>query len=204
MKTLKLFLLSAFLLIPSLALAQRYEGRVGALSFEQRLALDEISGMYSVNKFGRTVDADAAWEDVWDGNSADTDGGPNEGGAHISSHTAARTVKVYSSSALDDLTGLGCTHILIEGIDYDFKRSSESVIMDGTSLVTSATTYLGIDRARCTHAGNNSAQGGTIYIGFVVSDTTQAVITDGTEINGQTLMHTLYIDKAAHFITQSN
>lgn len=189
MKTLKLFLLSAFLLIPSLASAQRYEGRIGTLSFEQKLALGEISGMYSVNKFGRTSDADNSWEDVWDGNNT------TDNIANISSTTTGAAALIYSDSALDDDGGLGCTRLFIEGVDYDFKRSSESIIMDGLTLVTSATTYMGIDRMICTHAGNNAVQGGNIFAMFatLVEDTTQAMITDGTEQNGQTLMAIRYI-----------
>lgn len=148
-----------------------------------------IPGVGSINKFGRSSDVDAVLTDIWDG--ANT----SDNIVTIASHTVAWTGKIYSTSAEDTDGGIGCQRVLIEGIDYDFERSSESVIMNGTALVLSATTYIGIDRIMCQQAGNNSTSSGNIFVGAVLADTTQAMVTNGTDLNNQSLMAITYIPK---------
>jgi len=168
-------LIISLLLFPSLASAVTTYYTPDKDSLEFGAASGRRTGYSRHTAFGETDNVDQDVDTaIWSG--------ANTGIAQldISSGTTARTMKIYSASARDDDGLDGCTRVLIKGVDFDQKFSSESITMDGTGLVSSATTYLGINSAICTDAGSRATNVGNIFVGFRVDDTTAAVVIAGT------------------------
>lgn len=149
-----------------------------AQDFFLEVARGNISGMSSVQKFGRNNDIDsAAEEDVWAG------GGSR---AYLSS---AETMDVSSTSTNDDGSpgGTGARTMVIEGLDSSYDEISETVTLDGTTTVVTSNSYLRVHRCYIATAGSVGTNDGDIMIDPTTSGSgsRQAFIASG---DGQTLI----------------
>jgi len=95
----------------------------------QEVARGEISGQSLFRMFGRNIDVDTSLIDI--GMEDTTFVWP----------TVAATLEAISSSAADDIAGVGARVITVTGLDANFVEKTEDINMNGTS-VTTATTKL--------------------------------------------------------------
>ena len=113
------------------------------------------SGETFIHKYGRNPDIDTAdgFEDIWGG------------GGHYTGQdaTAAETVEVFSSDvADDDTTGTGAWTVRVWGLDASWASQTEDVILDGTTAVDTANTYIRMDRMQVLTAGTGAINAGTL------------------------------------------
>lgn len=81
--------------------------------------------------------------------------------------TAAGILSVVSSSVNDTNTGgsnTGARTIYVEGINANRKRQTETITMNGQNEVTTATTWLGINRVYVASSGSSQSNEGNITI----------------------------------------
>lgn len=118
--------------------------------FGLQVSRGQIQGHSSVKVFGYNPDVDTAEESVW------PDGGT---GPHP---TVAATLSIVSTSTDDDSAGTGARTVYIEGLDGDYNVVSETVIMDGTSDVSTVNEYLYVNAMTVLTAGSGGANAGVI------------------------------------------
>jgi len=120
---------------------------------------DDIATLTAVNKFGRNpeVDINTTPEDIWNG-------GGNYTGQPVG--FTPETVQVFSSSALDTAAGTGARTIRFHGLATSTSTSytSQDVTLNGTTPVTTVSTWYRINRAYVLTAGTTGANQGTITI----------------------------------------
>lgn len=145
----------------------------------------EIAGHASVNKFGRTTNADSGIAtDVWDRANA-----TNDQDVWLSP-TAARVHTVVSTSDLDGKTAapssVGARTIRIYGLtSWSTAETSEDITLDGTTGVNTTNSYVIIHRIKVLTCGTSGPN-----VGYI----TATAVTDGSvtaQINpseGQTQM----------------
>lgn len=142
----------------------------------------------NVIKYGRiTIPTTDTQYDLWSGAAS--------GFTEYPWFTAASTLEIASSSALDTDGGTGVRSVLVFGLDEDYNQINELVTLNGQTPVATTKSFLrtfrmyGVDVGSLrTNAGNIWAQGssGTWSSGVPASNTyKQAVITTG---RGQTEM----------------
>lgn len=118
-----------------------------------------ISGVSDVLKFGRSTNVDSGVEtDVWDRANATDDQ------AVWVAPTVARTHDLVSSDVNDDGSpvGTGARTVKIYGLDSNWAEQSETVLLNGTTNVATASTYLRIYRMVVVTAGSGGTNAGTI------------------------------------------
>ena len=108
-----------------------------------------------IQKFGHNPDVDTATvpEDVWE-----------NGGIYTGFPDEREKLEILSSSAADAEAGTGCRTIVISGLDSNFDQISETIIMNGTTIVESVNTYSRMNRSYCSSAGSGLTNAGTITI----------------------------------------
>jgi len=126
-------------------------------------------------KFGRNPDVDAGTEDIWSG-----------GGVWVKP-TAARVHALVSSSANDDGSpaGTGAQTVVVIGLDASYNLQQETVVMNGTTPVNTAGSYVMIHRMYVDAVGSDGTVAGTITATAATDNTVTAQITPGFN---QTLM----------------
>jgi hypothetical protein len=121
-----------------------------------------------VNKFGSNQDVDTARETVW------------EQGGLYNYLGAASVLNITSSSTNDDVGGTGALTIEIQGLDTNYDRISETVILTGQTIKATSNEYLRIFRAIVLTTGSGNENAGTIYA-FTGTET-NGVPDDSTKI----------------------
>lgn len=99
--------------------------------------------------------------------------------------TSAEQLKVSSSSVQDDPTGTGIFTLTILGLDANYDEISETITMDGTSVVTTVNSYIRIFRAYGATCGTSLTNVGNITITNNAGTNQLVYIPAG---DGQTLM----------------
>lgn len=137
---------------------------VRSIDSELDIAEGKRAGYFIVNKFGENSDIDSATtpEDVWEG-----------GGTYTGFPTgSAELVTVVSTDTNDtNSSGTGARTVTIEGLDANYELQSETIALNGTSLVDSANTYTRVFRAYVVTSGssNQAFNAGTITIAHKVT-----------------------------------
>jgi hypothetical protein len=126
--------------------------------FLSEVALGNVSSYFTDIRYGRNPDVNNTGpEDIWSA-------GDNFTGQPINFTPA--TVTVSSSSTADTSGGTGAETIEIIGLKTSSSEfeESETIIMNGTSDVTSSNTWWRITRARVLTAGSGGENAGNITI----------------------------------------
>jgi len=162
------------------------------IDFYLAVAKGDFTGYSSVSKFGyNPFISSTAYESIWEGSNA------------YPWQTVADQLEVLSSDADDTSAGTGARTVELQGLDSSWNLLTETVIMNGTSAVTTTGSFLRIFRARVVTAGSSGRNEGTITIRDQDTSTTRALITNGaTDGNGQTLMavYTIPAGKTGYII----
>lgn len=112
------------------------------------------SDAYCLSKFGRNPDIDTGDEDV-----------TNIGGIYPGFPTgAAETIQVFSSSVNDTSAGTGMRTCTLFGLDGSYNFQTETFTLNGTTPVTSSTTWSRMFRLRIGTAGSVGTNAGTITV----------------------------------------
>lgn len=149
--------------------------------YKYRVALSDVSGARTWNKFGYNPDVDTASEEII-----------AAFGGTFTIMTGADQLDVVSSSANDtNTTGSGARQILIEGIDGSGAYLSETVNMTGTSTATTTGSFLGVNRVYVISSGSSDYNEGDITItDNGASFGTQAYIPATQSVTQQCIFHT--------------
>lgn len=128
-----------------------------------------FSSVQGINKFGYNADVDTVSipEDLW-----------NVGGLWVPP-TSAQVMNVVSTDANDTLLGTGTRTLTIEGLDENWVMASETVDMDGTTIVPTTTTFRRVFRAYSDESGSGGVNAGAISVTAAVDATLQANIIAG-------------------------
>jgi hypothetical protein len=124
------------------------------LPFYNQVAQGLVAGYSIVNMSGENPDVDsAAYEDLW-----------YEGGVQPFP-AAALQMTVSSSSTSDTSAGTGARTVLIQGVDANYEAISETVTMNGQTAVTTAASFLRVNKMATLTVGTGLVNAGTVYIG---------------------------------------
>ena len=118
--------------------------------FGLQVSRGQIQGHTAVIVFGYNPDVDTAEESVW------PDGGT------VPHPTVASVLSIVSTSTADDSAGTGARTVYIEGLNGSYNTISETVIMDGTTPVSTVGEYLYVNQFYVTSVGSGGANAGEI------------------------------------------
>lgn len=142
-------------------------------AFEQAQFLDHVSigRMRGARVFGKTgirASLTGTLNDIWDGT------------GNVTLLTSAETLDVVSTSASDDLAGIGTRTLFLQGLDANYLEIGEVIVLDGLTPVTSTNSFLRINTVIGVTAGSNELNVGDIDITGTSSGTQVAFIVVGT------------------------
>ena len=147
--------------------------RKPVVNYDNLVSAGCIPSTSYVHKFGRNPSCTTGNPDIiWD-----------VGGSAYTWPTGACIISVVSTSASDASAGAGARTVSVQGLDGDGLDQSETVTLDGTTPVTTAASFLRVNRMRVLTAGSDGNNAGQI-----------AACANGTAIaaisasNNQTLM----------------
>jgi len=132
--------------------------------FKYEVATGLRQGYETWNKWGYNDDIDAGPETIW------------SAGGLLQPLTNAEFLDVTSTSGNDWASGTGARAVIIYGVDENYEPQIETVTLNGTFVVTTNNTWLGVNRVAVTSAGTTGYNEGTINVDAVTSLTTQAQI----------------------------
>ena len=148
--------------------------------YRLEVAMGKRQGRKTWNKFGFNQDVDTAAPEVI-----------SSFGGTFNIMTTADFLSVVSTSANDTSAGTGARTILIEGIGADFLYKSEIITMNGTSNVSTPSTFLGVNRATVLSSGSLTYNAGDITItDFAGTVGIQAEIPTERSVTQQCILHT--------------
>ena len=127
------------------------------------LARKNITGQRAFFFFGFNADIDNAWEDV------------HAAGGDINWPTTAAKVKVASSNAADTSAGIGVRSVEIHGLSATGADQDEVIVMNGTTAVESALTYIRVNKM---HSETCGTYGGS-HEGDIECRVTNATFANG-------------------------
>jgi hypothetical protein len=97
--------------------------------------------------------------------------------------TAASVLKISSSSTDDDVAGTGARTVLVDGLNADYERVTETVELDGQTAVNTTNSYIRVNRMTVLTAGSGGTSVGNIYAGTgTVTSGVPAVVVNQTGI----------------------
>ena len=118
--------------------------------FELQVARNQIMGHSAVTLFGYNGDLDQTEESVW----------PN--GGTVPHPTTASVLDIVSTSTDDDAAGTGARTVFIEGLDNNYNVVSETVVLDGTTVVETVNSYLYVNQLYVATTGSGGVNAGEI------------------------------------------
>jgi len=146
-------------------LAQDYDATVTRpTDYKYEVALSRRQGATTWNLWGYNSDIDIGTETVW------------AYGGTFARMTAADTLNVVSSSTNDDGSpaGTGAQSVIIYGIDANYLAQTEVVTLNGTGAVTTAYSWLGVNRVAIYLAGSLGQNEGNITVTRTTGGSVQA------------------------------
>ena len=151
---------------------------VRSTNFNYEVAEGLREGFSTWNKFGYNLDVDSASIEVI----------ASFGGTY-SYMTTADTLDVVSTSGDDTNGGTGVNSVIIWGVDENRDEVIEILTMNGTSAVTTANQYLGVNRVSIYLAGSSQGNVGTINVNETTSADFQAQMPSGEGTTEQCIFH---------------
>ena len=140
--------------------------------FELQVSRGQIQGHEAFCQFGINSSVGTSNETVWIGSS----------GAY-SFPTAASVLKISSSSTDDDAAGTGARTVLVDGLNADYERVTETIELDGQTAVNTTNSYIRVNKMTVLTAGSGGTSAGNIYAGTgTVTSGVPAVVVNQTGI----------------------
>ena len=155
------------------------KGNIGTIDYKHEVALGIIEGSSLWNKFGYNVDVDTATSPEIVASF----------GGSFSPVVTETTISLVSSSAADDSGGTGCNSVVIYGLNADWEEVVELVTLDGTTPVTTTSTWVGINRLAMYICGTGQVNAGTITATAVTGGRTMAVMPLAEGVTQQCLFY---------------
>jgi len=119
------------------------------------IAKKGVSGTDYISKFGYNSSVGTTEEPIW-----------AESGVNYTYPTEATAMTASSSNANDTSAGSGARTIFVEGLDANYLKISETVVLNGQTGVALANSYLRVYRCYVLSAGSGGKNAGIIYIGY--------------------------------------
>lgn len=163
-------------------MSQDYDAiSVRPTSFTEEVALSRRQGVSTWNKFGYNDDVDIATS-------------PEiiaAFGGTFQYITTGETINIVSSSTNDDGSpaGTGANSIVVYGVDENWDAQTEVVTLNGTTTVTTTTSWLGINRVAVYLSGSGKKNAGNITITASSSGYTMAYMPAGQSTTQQMLFY---------------
>jgi hypothetical protein len=152
---------------------------IGITDFADKVALGDVAGVQSWTKFGYNADVDGAEEII------------AEFGGTYTPPTTASTIQIVSTSTNDtNSSGTGANNVVVYGIDANRDLVTEVVNMNGTTTVTTTSTWLGINRVAVGLAGSVKSNDGKITVTATTGGATLATLPAGEGTTQQCIFHT--------------
>lgn len=143
------------------------------------IAAGNSPGIIPFSKFGHNKDIDIGTKTIWD-----------YSGIWQPMTGSASKLNISSSHIEDNSTGSGARTINISGVGINRAEQTENISLNGTNLVTSSLSYLGINRVTVTSVGlTGSYNYGNIIITEISGSTVQAHISGSDGITHQMIYH---------------
>lgn len=157
---------------------------MGILTLEQTLSMPDVAvvkgtfgDVSSQFKFGFNPSVGTTEATIW------------EQGGLYNYPAVASTMTVSSDDAGDTSAGTGARTVEIMGLDENFGEVTETITLNGLTEVTTANSYIRMNRALVRSAGSGGTNAGVIYVGTgtVTSGVPADVFTSIAKEEGQTL-----------------
>lgn len=97
--------------------------------------------------------------------------------------TSAQSLEILSSDVDDTASGSGVRTILIEGLDNDYNKQSETITLNGTSTVALIKTYIRVNRMVSQTWGSTESNEGRITLRLSGDGDVQSFIEANTNIS---------------------
>jgi hypothetical protein len=117
------------------------------------VAMGCFDGISAANVYGNNPDVGTSFEVISE--------------AGVAAHTfaaAATLLDVTSSSATDAAAGDGARTLLITGLDADYNEITETVTLNGTTVVETTSSFLRVNKAQVLTTGDEEDNAGDIYV----------------------------------------
>lgn len=134
------------------------------LDFMACASFGQNEGFRTQYKFGYNPSVGATKEDIW------------AYGGIMQLLSTGEKMNIVSDDATDTAAGTGARVVYVEGLDDDYQRINETVILNGTTNVETANTYLRVHRMIIVSAGTDAQNNGNISATAVTAGTVQAYI----------------------------
>jgi len=131
------------------------------------VAKGNVAGHSIVNKFGFNDSVGSTLAPITDG-------------AVYQTPTSAIALEILSSDANDTSAGSGARTVTIEGLDSNFDEQSETITMNGTSVVAAASSYTRIFRMYVATSGTYATSMAGSHAGAITLRTASAGATWAT------------------------
>ena len=120
--------------------------------YHSEVATNRRQGATLWNKFGYNADIDIGTEVLasW--------------GGTFQYLTAGETIDIVSTSTADDDGSTGVNSIVVYGVDENWNSATEVIAMNGTTTVTTTSSWIGINRVAVFLAGSGKTNAGTINV----------------------------------------
>jgi len=149
----------------------------GNTDYNTEVALGNVSGAETWNKFGYNQDVDVGTEVV------------ASFGAIFTPLTTETTLTIVSTSTDDDDGGTGTNSIVVYGIDANRDLAIEVVTMNGTTNVVTTSEWLGINRVAMFLCGTGKVNAGTINVTATTGGSQMAQMPVGDGVTQQCIFH---------------
>lgn len=146
--------------------------------FHAETALGRRQGVLAYNKWGYNTDIDTGTEVI-----------ASWGGTFAPLYTG-ETIDIVSTSTADDDGGTGVNSIVVYGVDSSWNEQTVVYTMNGTTVVTSAESWLGINRVAVFLSGSGRTNAGTINVTANASGNQMAQMPVGGGVTQQMIFYT--------------
>lgn len=146
---------------------------IGTKEFMIEVAKGNVAGHSIQRIIARNTDVDTSEEDIW------------FQGGDLSYLTTARKMNVVSASSNDSAAGTGARTIFIKGLDANYDEISETITMNGVTIVPTVNSYLRVHVCEVTTAGSGAKPAGTITLTAQTAGTVQANLPAGENRTGK-------------------
>ena len=159
-------------------LAETYDAIVTRpTDYKLEVASGKRQGSELWNKFGYNNDVDTGTEIL------------ASFGGTFNPLTTATTINIVSTSANDTSGGTGCNSIFLNGIDANRNIQTELVTLNGTTTVTTVSTWLGINRVSMVLCGSGQVNDGDINLTAVTGGSAMAQMPANGGVTQQCIFH---------------